>query len=383
VKRTLSAILVLLVVAAGVIGLGWLVQQRSIKRAAEQFYLGESFLNKNDDDSARQAFLSLVDRGPRSEYVEPALAYLGEICERNSQFETALGYWQRLLDEFPETARHTEATYHVGYCLEKLKRYEEAYKMYEAAPEGSPYHVLSLCGMGRMEESTTTPNLTGARDIYRRAVAASLSGTPEYKEAVGLLGALNIRLLFSRATTPESMLYTVRSGDTVSGLGARFNVSKASIIRANGISADAPLRINRTLKITPHEYRIVIDKSDFALRLYADEHLFKEYTIRVGRPEYPTTPGRYVIDEKQVDPQWWSPDGKVYPGGDPENELGTRWMGLRPLEPDLPNDLGIHATIWPDSIGKASSRGCPGMLTADAEELFDIIPLRTPVLIEE
>jgi len=383
VKRTMSAILVLLVVAAGVVGLGWLVQQRSIRQAAEQFYLGESFLEKNDDDSARQAFLSLVDRGPRSKHVEAALAYLGEIYERNSQFDTAMGYWHRLLDEFPETARRTETIYHVGYCLEKLNRYEEAYEMYEAAPEGSPYHVLSLCGMGRMEESTTTPNLTGARDIYRRALEAAQTGTPQYKEAVGLLGALNIRLLFSRAVTPESMLYTVRSGDTVSGLGARFSVSKASIIRANSLDPDAPLRINRTLKITLHEYRIVIDKSDFALRLYADDYLFKEYTIRVGRPEFPTTSGKYVIKNKQIDPVWWSPDGKVYPGGDPENELGTRWMGLRPLEPDLPPDLGIHGTIHPDTIGKASSRGCPGMLTADAEELFDIVPLRTPVLIQE
>jgi len=382
VKRTLSAILVLLVVAAGVVGLGWLVQQRAVKRAAEQFYLGESFLEKDDDDGARQAFLLLVERARRSEHVEPALAYLGEICERDGEFDTALGYWQRLLGDFPATARRAEATYHVGYCLEKLGRYEEAYEMYEVAPEGSPYHVLSLCGMGRMEESTTIPDLLGARDIYRRAVESSQVGSPEYKEAVGLLGALNIRLLFSRANTPESILYTVRSGDTVSGLGARFNVSKASITRANSLDPDVPLRINHTIKITPHEYRIVIDISDFALRLYADDHLFKEYTVRVGRPEFPTTPGKYVIKNKQIDPVWYSPRGRV-PARDPENELGTRWMGLRPLEPDLPTDLGIHATIRPESIGKASSRGCPGMLTADAEELFDIVPLRTPVLIQD
>ena len=382
-KRTMLAILMLLILAAGVVGLGRLVQQRAAKRATEQFYLGESFLEKKDDDGARQAFLSLIERSRRSEHVEPALARLGEISERDGQFDTALGYWQRLLDEFLETARRAEATYHVGYCLEKVNRYEEAFQKYELAPEGSPFHVLSVCGMGRMEESTTTPNLLGARDMYRRALAAATVGTPEYKEAAGLIGALNVRLLFSRATTPESMLYTIRSGDTVSGLGTRFNVSKASITRANSLDSNTPLRLNRTLKITPHEYRIVVDKSDFALRLFADDHLFKEYTCRVGRPEFPTTPGKYVIQNKMTDPVWYSPEGKVFPGGDPGNELGTRWMGLRPLEPDLPTDLGIHATIQPDTIGKASSRGCPGMLTADAEELFDIIPLRTPVLIQD
>ena len=129
-KRTLLAILMLLIVAAGVVGLGWLVQQRAAKRATEQFYLGESFLEKKDDDGARQAFVSLVDRARRSEHVEPALAYLGQICERAGEFDTALGYWQRLLDEFPETARRAEASYHKGYCLEKGNRYEEAFQMY-------------------------------------------------------------------------------------------------------------------------------------------------------------------------------------------------------------------------------------------------------------
>ncbi len=382
-KKTLLAILVLLVIGAGVYGLGRLVRQRAAQQAAEQFYLGESFLEQQDDDSAREAFLTLINRWPRSEYAERALAYLGEISERAEQFETALEYWRRILEQFPTTSRGTEVRYHIGYCLEKQNRFEEAHDMYERAPAGSAYWVLSQCGIGRMAEHMTTPDLLGARDIYRGAVEAAEPGSPEYKEAVGLLGALNVRLLFSRATTPESILYTVRSGDTISGLGARFNVSKASIIRANGLDPNVPLRVNRTIKITPQEYSIVIDKSDFALRLFADGQLFKEYVVGIGRPEYPTTAGKYVIENKMVNPTWYSPDGKVYEGGDPANELGSRWMGLRPLEPDLPTDLGIHATIHPDTVGWASSRGCPRMLEADAEELFDIVPLRTPVLIQE
>jgi len=49
----------------------------------------------------------------------------------------------------------------------------------------------------------------------------------------------------------------------------------------------------------------------------------------------------------------------------------------------LPHDLGIHATIDPSSIGWASSRGCPRMRQEDAEELFDLVTLRTPVTIVE
>jgi len=381
VKKPLLAVLVLLVAAVAVVGLGRLVRERAAQQAAEQFYLGQSFLDKNDDESARQAFLTLVDRSARSEHVPAALEYLAEISERAADFDQALGYWQQLRDRFAATDRLAKTRYHIGYCLEHLGRHEEAREAYLAAPQGPPYSVLSRCGLGRIEEAAG--HLVEAREIYRRAVAASAAGTPEYSEAVSLLGAVNIRLLFSRANTPESILYTVRSGDSVSSVGAKFNVTQASIVRANDLQGAVPLRVNRTLKITPVEYRIVIDKSEFVLRLYAEDQLFKEYSVGIGRPEFPTTAGKYVIENKMVDPVWYSPEGKVYPGGDPENELGSRWMGLRPLEPDLPTDLGIHSTIHPDTIGWASSRGCPRLLPADAEELFDIIPLRTPVLIED
>jgi hypothetical protein len=44
-----------------------------------------------------------------------------------------------------------------------------------------------------------------------------------------------------------------------------------------------------------------------------------------------------------------------------------------------PDGYGIHATNDPGSIGKVRSHGCIRMNPADAEELFDLVPLGTPV----
>ncbi|MCD6288380.1 MAG: L,D-transpeptidase family protein [Candidatus Hydrogenedentes bacterium] len=380
-KKFAVGLLVLIILAGIVSGLGYMVRQRAAKEAEQQYYLGQSFLEKNDDARAREAFKTLLEQSPRSRFAEPAISQLAMIAERAKEFDKALGYWTRLESNFPMSSRSEEIKYHKGYCLENLKRYDDAREMYMAATEGSQFYVPSRCGLGRIEEASG--RLLDARDIYRDAVKASVAGTDDYKEAVELLGNINVRLLFSKAKTPESILYRVKPGDSISSIGSKFSVTKASILRANGLQPDTPLRVNWSLKITPFEYKVVIDMSDFRMQVFANDQLFKEYDVGLGRPDSPTTPGKYVIGNKIVNPTWYSPKGKVYPPGDPENELGTRWMGLQPLEPNLPTDLGIHSTIHPNTVGWASSSGCPRMRPADAEELFDILPLRTPVLIKE
>ena len=77
-----------------------------------------------------------------------------------------------------------------------------------------------------------------------------------------------------------------------------------------------------------------------------------------------------------VNPTWHNPqDGREYPPGDPQNELGTRWMAFQG------NILGIHGTIAPETIGEYASNGCVGMLMEDAEELFDLVPTGTTITI--
>ena len=103
----------------------------------------------------------------------------------------------------------------------------------------------------------------------------------------------------------------------------------------------------------------------------------------LGKQGHETTLGNYKIGNKQKDPTWYRPEGGVVPPGDPENELGTRWMPLVPDEEGLPTDLGIHGTIDPTSIGYFSSRGCPRLHRADVEELYDLVVRSTPVIIVE
>ena len=385
VRGVLVCVLVLLVLGGAVLLLSRAIRSRAAERLSSQYFLGKSLFDDEKYADAAQVFLGLVRSARNSPYVEDGLRKLGQIEEKAGRYEQARLYWQRLAEESADHPTVGEATYHIGLCLEKEKaqrsRAEELYRKAISLDPGGTYAVMATCGLGRLAEADG--KLIQARDVYRKAFNMAKEGSPESKEAVKLLGDANVKLIFSGRKTDDSKLYTVKRGDTVSSIGEEFNTTQALIMRANGLEDASGLRINKTLKITPKKFTVVIDISDFTLTLHDNGNVFKVYPVGLGLPEHPTSPGRYRIETKLVNPTWYSPSGKVIPPLSPENELGTRWMGLKPLKSDLPHDLGIHATIDPSSISWASSRGCPRMHQEDAEELFDLLTFGTSVTIVE
>jgi lipoprotein-anchoring transpeptidase ErfK/SrfK len=126
---------------------------------------------------------------------------------------------------------------------------------------------------------------------------------------------------------------------------------------------------------------ITIDRGNFTLRLWKNLNLVKSYPIAVGMQGLETPAGTYTIDDKQVNPAWHVPDspwagslaGQVIPPG-PADPLKARWMGFY-------NGAGIHGTDETSSIGTAASHGCIRMLIPDVIELYNQVPLGTPIYI--
>ncbi|TMK75144.1 MAG: L,D-transpeptidase, partial [Actinobacteria bacterium] len=126
---------------------------------------------------------------------------------------------------------------------------------------------------------------------------------------------------------------------------------------------------------------LTIDRGAFQLRLWKNLQLVKTYPIAVGMQGLETPAGTYTIDDKQVNPSWHVPNdawagslaGQVIPPG-PEDPIKARWMGFF-------NGAGIHGTDETSSIGSAASHGCIRMLIPDVIELYDQVPLGTPIYI--
>ena len=87
-----------------------------------------------------------------------------------------------------------------------------------------------------------------------------------------------------------------------------------------------------------------------------------------------TPVGVFKITDKLVNPTWYKA-GAVIASGKPENELGSRWLGL------TAEGYGIHGTINPDTLGQQVTAGCVRMKNEDVEELYSTLVPGTEVTI--
>ncbi|MDP3046298.1 MAG: L,D-transpeptidase [Chloroflexota bacterium] len=125
------------------------------------------------------------------------------------------------------------------------------------------------------------------------------------------------------------------------------------------------------------EWLIIVHRSQQQIVLYRGGQEQKTYTVSTGKPETITPLGWWKVVEK-------------YPV-DPPGIYGTRWMGWQRWNPrsgryewykESP-PFGIHGTNEPEKIGTAVSSGCVRLPNRDVEEVYDLIPVGTYVLVVE
>jgi lipoprotein-anchoring transpeptidase ErfK/SrfK len=127
---------------------------------------------------------------------------------------------------------------------------------------------------------------------------------------------------------------------------------------------------------------IVINRTQFRLRLFKALKLSETYPIAVGQVGLETPAGQYKIANKAINPAWHVPNspwagklaGKVIPGDDPTNPIKARWLGVY-------DGVGIHGTTDDASIGHNASHGCIRMHIPDVEKLYDEVPVGSAIYI--
>jgi len=138
---------------------------------------------------------------------------------------------------------------------------------------------------------------------------------------------------------------------------------------------------------------LVCERDRKVLTLYTRDKVDVEfdqalrYKVAIGAPGFNTPKGLYIINSRVKDPDWLMPNspwvdpelrGTVIKGGDPNNPLKARWLGVT-----APSDgVGIHGTADDASIGFAESHGCLRMHVDDVIELYAVVPVGTPIYID-
>ncbi|WP_456275108.1 L,D-transpeptidase family protein [Bacillus sp. AK128] len=186
--------------------------------------------------------------------------------------------------------------------------------------------------------------------------------------------------------------HTIRPTETLFGIMSsyyKFSTFLSMTKEVNQISEN--ITIGQTIKIVnPYrskaqtiiddvipDWMIRISLKNNQLTIYKDSEIYKTVTVATGK-ESLTPKGTYRIITKISNPGY-TPKG--IPGGDPRNPLGTRWLGLD-VNGTSGRTYGIHGTSDPTSIGKYVTNGCIRLENSVIEELFEILPLETKVIIE-
>jgi hypothetical protein len=191
----------------------------------------------------------------------------------------------------------------------------------------------------------------------------------------------------SKASFAGVRIRPSQNGVKVQGPELRSAIQEALVDPGSTRSLDLPARVLRP-KTTTRELKkrfhvfLAVSRSKKELRYFVEEKLVKTYIVAIGRIGFETPAGLYEIQSKAVNPAWYVPKeewagdlaGKIIPPGDPENPLKARWMGFW-------DGAGIHGTAESSSIGSAASHGCIRMRVPDVIDLYERVPLHTPLFI--
>jgi len=137
--------------------------------------------------------------------------------------------------------------------------------------------------------------------------------------------------------------------------------------RATGWIRIAGLKLSRT------PYSVKADLSRHSVTVMRKDKVIMRFKAATGAPDSPTPVGRYFVTDLVAIPE----------GG----SFGTYAFGLSGIQTNLPagwtggDQLAIHGTDDPGSIGTSASAGCLRVSEPALEKLQKVIQLGTPVSI--
>jgi hypothetical protein len=120
---------------------------------------------------------------------------------------------------------------------------------------------------------------------------------------------------------------------------------------------------------------IIVNKENNKAVFIDEGKIQSVFHISTGKEPELTPEGKFTVVVKAKNPYYRRKDIQ---GGDPENPLGTRWIGFDARETDG-RIYGLHGTNNERSIGKYVTEGCIRFHPESIEWLYDQVPLGTKV----
>jgi lipoprotein-anchoring transpeptidase ErfK/SrfK len=264
-----------------------------------------------------------------------------------------------------------------------------------------PREARLRADLGAMVDEAVARSRTGNifarswRSLSGKRMNDDLRPTVQYSDAAVIRLIDKVRKSVERPAKDASVKIDAAGVRTVPGVeglaisASRLHRQIGAAITSTTASRTFVAKTRRTQpKVTTADLKrkydtvIVVNRSQFRLRLFKELKPAQTYGIAVGQVGLETPAGQYTIANKAINPAWHVPNspwagklaGKVIPGDDPTNPIKARWMGIY-------DGVGIHGTSDDASIGHNASHGCIRMHIPDVEKLYDEVPVGSAVYI--
>ena len=166
------------------------------------------------------------------------------------------------------------------------------------------------------------------------------------------------------------------------------------------ISFNIPKKLVKRNYKTPSKasaYYIVVDKSDYELKVYDSEGWYATYPVVFGSNDLndkymegdkKTPEGKFKVLLKKIHPKWGYELLLDYPTQESIKKFNDRQSrGLVPKTARIGNGIAIHATRpqeeWTVDYYQNWTDGCVSLKYSEAKDLYSYIPSGTPVTIQK
>jgi len=170
---------------------------------------------------------------------------------------------------------------------------------------------------------------------------------------------------------------------------------KKKIVKKSSATAYKISSSTSESKINP--YYIIVDKSDYELRVYDAEGWYATYPVVFGSKDQndklmegdkKTPEGKFKILIKKINPKWGPQFTLDYPTVETIKKFNERRAkGLIPMNASVGSGIAIHSTRpqeeWTVDYFQNWTDGCISLKYSEAKDLYSYIPNGTPVTIQK
>lgn len=162
-------------------------------------------------------------------------------------------------------------------------------------------------------------------------------------------------------------------------------------------AAAAPKKTVPAADSSENTYYIIVDKSDYELKVYDEEGWYATYPIVFGSKDLSdkmkegdkrTPDGKFKVILKKIHPKWGPELLLDYPNDVSYQRFNQRKAkGMIPKNARIGNGIAIHATRpdeeWTVDNFYNWTDGCVSVKYTEMKDLFSYIPVGTPVTIQQ